>query len=127
MDTQYENKREPSEVSDSSTSAVGTSKEPRDRDPGQKVDRILATCEKPRDLDLLIRQATSTGGLINDEVREIACKSLAHPKSPYFPRLTATQGLFCLATGVGTPSSPALLAPGGIFQAIKMKIKSSLT
>lgn len=127
MDTQNEDKRELSEESDSSTSAVGTCKESQDRDPRQKVDRILAACEEPRDLDLLIRLATSTGGLINDGVRKIACRSLAEWEIPSFLRLTAVEGPFCLATQVETQSTPALLSPGRIFQAIKTKIKSSLT
>ena len=133
METLNEDKCELSEQFDSTTSAVGTSKESQTRNSGKtklsdEVNRILAACKQPNDLDLLIRLATSTGGgLINDEVRRIACKSLAELKCPYFPRLTATKGPFCLATEARSPSSPDLLAPGGIFRSIKMKIKSSLT
>lgn len=132
METHNEDKRELSEQFDSSTSAVGTSKECQDRDPGEtklshEVNRILAACEEPQDLDLLIRLATSTGGLINDEVRKVACKSLPDLRCPCLPKLIATEGRFCLATEARSPSPPALLALGGISQAIKMKIKSSLT
>lgn len=132
METQNEDKRELPVQLDSSTSAIGTSEESQDKDSGEtdvshEVKRILAACEEPFDLDLLIRLATSTGGLINDEVRKVACKSLVELKCPYFPRMTATEGHFCSATEAKSPSSPALLTPGGIFQAIKMKIRSSLT
>lgn len=97
MDTQNEHKRELSERFDSSTSPLGIAKNSPDRDHEEtklshKVDRILAACEDPHDLDHLIRLATSTDGLINDEVRKVACKSLAHLKGPYSLRLTATEG-----------------------------------
>lgn len=77
MESQNEDKRELSEHFDGSTPAVGTSKECQDKDPGEiklsdEVNSILAACEEPQDLDLLIRLATSTGGLINDEVRKVA-------------------------------------------------------
>lgn len=76
MERRNEDKRELSEQSDSRTSAVGISKESQNRDAGEsklphEVNRILAACEDPHDLDLLIRLATSTGGLINDEVRKV--------------------------------------------------------
>ena len=132
MDTQNEDKGELSEQCDTTSSAHATSKDFPDRDPRQtellhKADRVLSACGEPHDLDLLIRLATSAGGLINDEVRKVACKSSAKLKCPYFPTLTATKGHFCLAMEAMSSSSPALLAPGGIFRAIKMKIKSSLT
>ena len=132
MKVQNEGKRRPSEHFDSSTSEPGGSKESRDRDPGEtnlskEVDHILAACKDPHDLDLLIRLATSAGGLITDRARKVACKSLGNLKCPYFPTLTAIEGRFCLATEAKSPSSPAQLAPGGIFHAIKTKIKSSLT
>lgn len=78
METQNEDKRALSELFDSSPSAVGISK---GTDPGKinlshDVNRILAACDEPQDLQLLIRLANSTGGLINDEVRKVACKSL---------------------------------------------------
>lgn len=87
MESQNEDKRELSEHFDGSTPAVGTSKECQDKDPGEiklsdEVNSILAACEEPQDLDLLIRLATSTGGLINDEVRKVACKSLAELEMP---------------------------------------------
>ena len=131
MDMQNEDKCELSEAFDSSTSPLDISKNFQDRDRGDtelshEVDSILAACEDPHDLDLLIRLATSTGGLINDEVRRVACKFLPELSRPHFPMLTALEGRFCLATEAMCPSSPALLAPGGIFHAIKMKIKSSL-
>lgn len=133
METLNEDKPElPEQFDSSSASAVGTSKECQDRDPGEtklshEVNRILAACREPQDLDLLIRLATSTGGLINDETRKVACKFWGELKCPHVPRLTTTEGLFCLATGAKSPSSLALLAPGVIFQPIKMKTKSSLT
>lgn len=79
METPNEHKPELSEQSDSRTFAVGTSKKSQDRDsrdtkPSHEINRILAACQEPYDLDLLIIQATSTGGLINDEVRKVACK-----------------------------------------------------
>lgn len=132
MEAQNEANGELSEGFNSSNFALGTSKESQDRDCGEtkqshEVNRILAACEEPHDLDLLIRLASSTGGLINDEVRKAACRSLTELKCPYFPRLTATEGHCYLATEARSPSSPALLAPGRIFHVIKMKIKSSLT
>ena len=131
MDMQNKAKCELSEAFDSSTSPPGTSKHIQDRDQGDtelshEVHHILAACEDPHDLDLLIRLATSTGGLINDEVRKVACKSLPDVSRPHFPMLTALEGRFCLAAEAMSPSSPALLAHGGISHPIKMKIKSSL-
>lgn len=38
-----------------------------------KTDRILAACEEPVEVDALILLATSTEGLVNDEVRRKAC------------------------------------------------------
>ena len=80
METLNEAKRELSDQCDSTISAVDTSKNAENRDPGEtklsdEVNRILAACEQPHDLDLLIRLATGAGGLINDQVRKIACKS----------------------------------------------------
>ena len=131
MEMQNEDKCELSEGLDSSTSPLGIPKDFQDRDHGDteqshEVDCILAACEDPHDLDLLIRLATSTGGLINDEVRKVACKSLPELSRPHFPMLTALEGRSCLATEAMNPGSPALLAPGGIFHVIEMKIKSSL-
>lgn len=131
MDMQNEDKCELSDRLDTSTSPLGISNHLPDRDHGEtelshEVGRILAACEDPHDLDLLIKLATSTGGLINDEVRKVACKSWPALSRPHFPLLTALEGRFCLATEAMSPSSPALLAPGGIFHAIKMKIKSNL-
>ena len=132
MATQNEDKCELSGGLDTSTSPLGISKDLPDRDHGDtelshEVGRILAACQDPHDLDLLINLATSTGGLINDEVRKVACKSLPELSRPHSPAmLTALKGRFCLATEAMSPSSPALLAPGGIFHVIKMKIKSSL-
>ena len=134
MERQFQNedKRELSKPSDSITSAIGTSKQSFDRDCGEtkqshEVNRILAACAEPHNLDLVIKLATAPGGLVNDEVRKVACKSWAEQGMPRFSALTATQGHYCLATEATTPSSPALLGPGAIFQIIKMKIKSSLT
>ena len=132
MEMQNEDKCELSEHLDSSTSPLGISQDFPDRDHGDselshEVDSILAACEDPHDLDLLIRLATSTGGLINDTVRKVACKSLPELSRPHFPMLIDLEGRFCLVTEAKGPSSPALLAPGGIFHAIEMKIKSSLT
>ena len=132
MEMQNEDKRELSEEFDSSTSTLGISEESQDRDHGEiklshKVDRILVACDDPHDLDLLIRLATSPGGLINDEVRKAACKSFTELKRPYPPTLTATEGRCYWDTEARSRCSPALLAPGRIFHAIKMKIRSSLT
>ena len=97
METQNEDKREPSEQFDSSNSAVVTSKESQGKDPGQtnrshEVDRVLAACKEPHDPDLLIALATSVGGLINDEVRKVACRFFAKLRWINVPRLTATKG-----------------------------------
>ena len=131
MEMQNEDKCELSDGLDISTSPLGISKDLPDRDHGDtemshEIGRILAACEDPPDLDLLINLATSTGGLIKDEVRKVACKSLPELSRPHFPILTALEGRFCLATEAMSPGSPALLAPGGIFHVIKMKTKSSL-
>ena len=132
MEMQNEDKRELSEGADSSISALVIPKESQDRDhdetkPSDELDRMLAACQHPHDADILITLATAPGGLINDEVRKVACKSLSVLKSPDFPTLTALQGPFCLATEARGPNAPALLAPGCTSHAIGMKIKSSLT
>ena len=90
MEMHNEDKPERSEHFDGSTSAVATSQECQDRDPREtrlsnEVNRILAACEEPQDLDLLISLATSTGGLIKDEVRKVACKSSVELKWPLSP------------------------------------------
>ncbi|CAF9911894.1 hypothetical protein IMSHALPRED_010623 [Imshaugia aleurites] len=79
MERQFQNedKRELSKPSDSITSAIGTSKQSFDRDCGEtkqshEVNRILAACAEPHNLDLVIRLATAPGGLVNDEVRKVA-------------------------------------------------------
>ena len=131
MEMQNQDKSELSKAFDTSAPPLGLSKDSQDRDHGEtelshELDCILAACEDPHDLDLLIRLATSTGGLINDEVRKVACKSVPELSRPHFPMLTAPEGRSCLATEAMSPSSPALLAPGGIFHPIRMKIKSSL-
>lgn len=41
-----------------------------------KVKQILAACEESGDLETLIALASSTNGLINDEVRKTACMLL---------------------------------------------------
>ena len=79
MEMQNEDKRELSEVSASSTSTLLISKDLQDRDDQEtklshELDRILAACRHPHDLDLLITLATAPGGLVNDEVRKVACK-----------------------------------------------------
>ena len=38
-----------------------------------KVNRILAACNESKDLETLASLATSTGGLVDDEVRRKAC------------------------------------------------------
>ena len=91
MEMLNEDKRQLSNHSDSSTSAVKTFMQSQDRDPGKtyvshEVNHILAACHEPHDLHLLVKLATSTGGLINDEVRKIACKSL--PEIKYLSVLT---------------------------------------
>lgn len=88
MERLNEGKRELSDQFDSTISAVNTSKDSQDRDAGvtkrsDEINRILAACKQPHDLDLLIRLATSPGGLINDQVRKIACKSLEDLKDPW--------------------------------------------
>ena len=41
-----------------------------------KVNRILTACGKQRDLRSLVALATSAGGLVDDEVRRVACMSM---------------------------------------------------
>ena len=41
-----------------------------------KVNRILAVCNGKQDLGSLVALATSAGGLVDDEVRRVACTSL---------------------------------------------------
>ena len=87
MERLNEGKRELSDQFDSTISAVNTSKDFQDRDPrvtkrSDEINRILAACTQLHDLDLLIRLATSPGGLINDQVRKMACKSLTELKYP---------------------------------------------
>lgn len=43
-----------------------------------KVNRIIDACTVNRNLDELIALSTSTGGLINDQIRKSACTSKAH-------------------------------------------------
>lgn len=38
-----------------------------------KVKQILAACKEPCDVDLLVSLASTTGGLVDDEVRRVAC------------------------------------------------------
>ena len=91
MESQNEDKRELSEDFDSSTSTLVVSKESLDRDRQEtklshELHHILAACQHPHDLDLLITLATAPGGLSNDEVRKVACKSLPAPaEMPLFP------------------------------------------
>ena len=80
METLNEDKRELSDHCDSTISALDTSKISENKEPGEtklfdEVNQILAACEQPHNLDLLIRLATGAGGLLNDQVRKIACKS----------------------------------------------------
>ena len=132
MEMQNEHKRELSEQVSRNASTLGLSCKSQDGDqreanPSYQVDRILAACEHPHDLDLLIRTATARGGLINDHVRKVACKSCIGFKCLRSPTLTATEGLCYLVTGAKGLSSPDLLAPGRISRPIKTNIKSSLT
>lgn len=56
------------------TGSAGPSSE-RCREQRTKVIEILACCQGPLDHDQLARLATSTNGLVNDEVRRLACMS----------------------------------------------------
>ena len=76
METLNQDKRELSNHFDSSTLMQSQDKDPGKTYVSHQVNQILAACQKPPDLHLLIKLATSTGGLINDEVRKIACRSL---------------------------------------------------
>ena len=42
-----------------------------------KVNDILAACQDPTDLQVLTMLATSVGGFVDDEVRQVACMSQA--------------------------------------------------
>ena len=44
----------------------------------EKIDRILAACGALENLEPLIALATSSNGLINDEIRRVACMSQEH-------------------------------------------------
>lgn len=44
-----------------------------------KVSRILAACKEARDGDHLGTLATSKDGLVDDEVRRVACTSMGEP------------------------------------------------
>jgi len=50
--------------------------EPLTQKASTKVDRVLAACAVKPDLNSLVALATSTGGLVNDEVRRVACTSM---------------------------------------------------
>ena len=43
-----------------------------------KVNDILAACDDPVDWDTLTKLATSSGGFLDDEVRQVACRSTNH-------------------------------------------------
>lgn len=47
-----------------------------------KVKQILAACEDSGDLETLIALASSTNGLINDEVRKTACMLMGRLRKP---------------------------------------------
>lgn len=47
-------------------------------DPHSKVIEILASCNGPRQHDQLARLATSVNGLVDDEVRRVACMFAAN-------------------------------------------------
>ncbi len=49
--------------------------EPLTQEACTKVDRIIAACQAKPDWDCLVALATSTSGLVNDEVRRVACTS----------------------------------------------------
>lgn len=38
-----------------------------------KITRILAACKEPCEFELLVSLASTSGGLVDDEVRKIAC------------------------------------------------------
>lgn len=64
--------------------------EPLTQEACTKVDRVLAACIAKPDWNSLVALATSTGGLVNDEVRRVACTSMRehgsseadHPPGP---------------------------------------------
>lgn len=90
MEIQNEEKRELSEQVDGSTSVLGTSRHSQDRDHGEtimslRIDRVVNACEDPHDLNSLIRLATAPGGLINDELRKVAC-TFGRAETPLFRR-----------------------------------------
>lgn len=49
--------------------------EPLTQEACTKVDQILAACKAKPDWNSLVALATSTNGLVNDEVRRVACTS----------------------------------------------------
>ena len=44
-----------------------------------KVDEIVAACKEPRDVATIAGLATSEGGLMNDNLRRVACMSDSEP------------------------------------------------
>ncbi len=38
-----------------------------------KITRIITACTETQDIDQLVALSTATGGLVNDEVRRVAC------------------------------------------------------
>jgi len=50
--------------------------EPSTQEDCTKVDRVLAACKATPDWNSIVALATSTGGLVNDEVRRVACTSV---------------------------------------------------
>lgn len=46
-----------------------------------KKEEIVEAC-KARDFDTLVSQATSEGGLLEDGLRKVVCKTIPRPSSP---------------------------------------------
>lgn len=65
---------EPNEKSIETTVSPSWRQEPLSEPESAKVMRVLEAC-KERDLEALVALCTSSGGLVEDEVRRIACRS----------------------------------------------------
>ena len=71
LGTSYSQQRDRTEPMGRSHDESGET--PQTRADRIKVKDILAACEDPANLDALTSLATSTGGYLNDEVRQVAC------------------------------------------------------
>lgn len=65
-----------SDEGDTSTDGLTEKEEKVDSYAAEKIDGIRKACDL-RDLDALVSYATSEGGYIQDELRQLACKPVS--------------------------------------------------